>query len=67
MKFFQQGLIEKVWAGFDFIFLSVIVIPIEKLIRIDQGLIDHVLIDPVFRYDDALGAKAPPLRHPRLR
>jgi len=40
LKFFQQTLIEKFQAKFDFQFSSVIVIAIEILIRIDQGLIE---------------------------
>jgi hypothetical protein len=40
LKFFQQTLIEKFPAGFDFEISNAIVIAIEKLIRIDRTLID---------------------------
>jgi len=40
LKIFEQTLIEKIPAGFDFEILNAIVIAIETLIRFDQGLIE---------------------------
>jgi len=40
LKFFQQGLIENFRAGFDFVFSNAITIAIEKVIRINQTLIE---------------------------
>jgi hypothetical protein len=47
-------LIENFQAGFDFIFSSVIVIAIDKLIRNDQGLIENCRA--IHNSEDALGA-----------
>jgi hypothetical protein len=40
LKIFEQTLIEKIPAGFDFEILNAIVIVIELVNRIDQGLIE---------------------------
>jgi hypothetical protein len=46
LKFFQQTLIENFPAGFDLDYSGAVVIAIENVSRIDQGLNEHVLMDP---------------------
>jgi hypothetical protein len=53
LNFFQQGLIEKFSAGFDFEISNAIVIAIELVNRIEQGLIENGLNESAFVYDDA--------------
>jgi len=73
LKFFQQTLIENFQARFDLEFSSVIVIAIEKLIRIDRTLIKDCRDESVFicgggtqKLKRSRGF-APPLWHPQLR